>query len=81
MVYKLVHELYTSIYTKRDETMTEREGGYVSVYVGGRGKLPPSLATCETVETHRWIRLTSSHVFIQAKGDLFGAGRLQFIQL
>lgn len=35
----------------------------------------------KTVETHRDTLLTSSHVFIQTKGDFFGARRLQFIQL
>lgn len=31
--------------------------------------------------THTHIRLTCSHVFIQAKRDSFGGGRLQFVQL
>lgn len=42
---------------------------------------------CEDVQlperlwTHTRIRLTCSHVFIQAKSDFFGAGRLQLVQL
>lgn len=69
MAYELVNELLINTETEVRSILLERDNKNFKVQMCTASPFVGDMRV-----SHRSIRLTSSHVFIQTKGDFFGAG-------